>query len=369
MKALRRILAIALKEMRVLLGVPRSRFMILMPPVIQLFVFAWAATMEVRNVDVLVLNADRGYWSAEVLSRLRGSTTFRNIVEVESQAALTEAVNHQEVLLAMVFQNDFSRRVEQGEPAEVQLLLDGRRSNAAQIVTQYLEGMLADLGDATPRGQVLRSRIELMPVNWFNPNMDFQWFIIPNLIGMINFIMGVLITGLSVARERELGTFDQMLVSPAEPVEIAVGKLIPGCLIGLFHGTLFLLTARLFFDIPFVGSLGILYAAMLLFSLSVNSMGLMVSSCAATQQQAFLGAFTVAVPCILLSGFLMPINNMPIFLQQLSELNPLRHFIVIIQGVFLKDISLPAAMDSGARMAAIALASVVLAIWLFKRRA
>lgn len=366
----RQVCAIARKELLVLMGKPKSRFMVLIPPVVQIFVFGFAATMEVKNVDVLIYQQDTGIWSEEIISRLRGSPTFRHITFAESPARIEQALNTQEDLLVLAFQADFSRAIEKGIPASVQLLLDGRRSNAAQIVTSYVQQIIADVGSTTPRARATAApHIQTEILNWFNPNLNFRWFIVPNLIGMINFIMGVIVTGLTVARERELGTFDQMLVSPARPLAIAVGKLLPGCLIGLIHGTIFLVAAYFCFEIPFVGSLCILYGAMLLFSLSASSMGLMVSSFASTQQQAFLGAFTVAVPCILLSGFMTPINNMPIVLQYLSEINPLRHFIVIIQGVFLKDISLAAAWDSGSKIAAIALISAVLAVWMFKRRA
>lgn len=368
--AFRRILAIARKELLVLMGRRQSRFMVLIPPVIQIFVFAWAATMDVRNVDLVILNEDAGYWSQEVISLLRGSPTFRSLRFEHDPATAAEAVNRQQALAVMHFQSDFSRRVEKGEPAEVQLLLDGRRSNTAQILTQYVQRMVQELAVDTPAFVAAKPvRVEVEELNWFNPNLAFQWFILPNLIGTINFMMGLIITGLTVARERELGTFDQMLVSPAESVEIAIGKLIPGCVVGLVHGTIFFFSTIWFFGVPFVGSVVVLYVSMLLFSLSVSSMGLMVSSFASTQQQAFLGCFTVAVPCILLSGFMTPVNNMPMCLQDLSQLNPLRHFIVILQGLFLKDITMGAALDSGLRIAAIAAVSMLCAIWMFRRRA
>lgn len=369
MRRFRRILAIARKELLVLMGTRKSRFMVLIPPVIQIFIFAWAATMEVKNVDVVVLNEDRGYWSQEIISRLQGSPTFRSIQFITDSAQAAQAVNRQEALLILAFQEDFSATVERGEPGRVQILLDGRRSNAAQIVTQYIEEIVRRVGETTPSAlKTNLSKVDVIPINWFNPNLEFQWFILPNLIGTINFMMGILITGLTVARERELGTFDQMLVSPASPVEIAAGKLVPGCVIGLAHGTIFFISAIVFFNVPFVGSVVMLYASMVLFSLAVSSMGLMVSSFASTQQQAFLGCFTVAVPCILLSGFMTPVNNMPVILQDISQLNPLRHFIVILQGVFLKDISLAAAFNSGIRIAGIALVSVILAVGMFTRR-
>lgn len=370
MQTIRRILAIARKELLVLMGTRQSRFMVLIPPVIQIFIFAWAATMEVRNVDVLVMNDDAGYWSQEIISRLRGSPTFRDITFAFDTKKADEAVNRQKVLVVMRFQSDFSAKIERGVPAEVQLLLDGRRSNTAQILTQYVQEIVRDVALTTPAFVAARPvRVEAEPLNWFNPNLDFRWFILPNLIGTINFMMGMIITGLTVARERELGTFDQMLVSPASPVEIAFGKLIPGCVVGLVHGTIFFLSTVWFFGVPFVGSVAVLYGTMLLFSFSVSSIGLMVSSFASTQQQAFLGCFTVAVPCILLSGFMTPVNNMPLFLQHLSELNPLRHFIVILQGLFLKDITMSAAFDSSVRIAAITAVSMLCAIWMFTRRA
>ena len=202
----------------------------------------------------------------------------------------------------------------------------------------------------------------------FNPNLDFQWFFLPNLIGMITLMLGLVVTGLSIARERETGTFDQLLVSPATSVEIAGAKLVPGCVIGLIHGTLFILIAVFGFGVPLNGSLGLLYTAMLVFAFAAGAVGLMVSSLSATQQQAFLGSFTIGVPCILISGAITPIANMPVALQYATQLNPLRHFTVICQGVFLKEITRAAALESLAKMLLISLVAVGVAIWMFRRR-
>ena len=176
------------------------------------------------------------------------------------------------------------------------------------------------------------------------------------------------VTGLSVAREREVGTFDQLLVSPATPTEIALAKLLPGCIVGLIHGTIFLLITVFAFGVPFTGSLVLLYAAVFIFALASGGVGLMVSSLAATQQQAFLGAFTIGVPCILISGAVTPVINMPPFLQYASELNPVRHFTTLAQGVFLKDISLTAALLSLGKIALIALVCIFVAVSMFRRR-
>ncbi|WP_296305861.1 ABC transporter permease [uncultured Desulfovibrio sp.] len=368
----RRFAAIVRKELFVLMSNRVSRVMLIVPPLMQIVVFGWAATLEVRNVDVAVLRHDAGRLSTEVLHRLRGSPTFRHILFVDSEAALRQTVEEERALLALVFPQDFSRRAAAGEAAVVQVILDGRRSNAAQIAAYYLQTLLQDVGAQTPRGQAAATsvtpQLQVAGRCWFNPNLEFQWFFLPNLIGMLSFMLGLVVTGLSVAREREVGTFDQLLVSPATPTEIALAKLMPGCLVGLAHGTIFLLITVFGFGVPFTGSVCLLYAAIFVFALASGGVGLMVSSLSATQQQAFLGAFSVGVPCILLSGAVTPVINMPPFLQHASQFNPVAHFTVLVQGVFLKDISLAAAAVSLGKIACIALVCVSVAVWMFRRR-
>lgn len=185
---------------------------------------------------------------------------------------------------------------------------------------------------------------------------------------MLSFMLGLVVTGLSIAREREAGTFDQLLVSPATPTEIALAKLIPGCVVGLAHGTIFLLVSVFGFGVPFTGSVVLLYVAIFIFSLAAGGIGLMISSLSSTQQQAFLGAFTVGVPCILLSGAVTPVINMPMFLQHGSQLNPIRHFTTLVQGVFLRDITFEAASVSLLKICAITVVCVCVAVWMFRRR-
>ncbi|HZF61891.1 MAG TPA: ABC transporter permease [Desulfovibrio sp.] len=376
---LRRMATIVRKELLVLLCNKVSRMLIIVPPLMQIVVFGWAATMEVRNVDVAVLNQDSGNWSREIVRRLQGSHTFRSVTFLDGEADIRPTIERQKALFVMVFDDEFSRRVDAGTPAQMQVILDGRRSNAAQIASYYLETIVRGIGESTPRGQVALGaatgaaggapRLDVRVRCWFNPNLEFQWFFLPNLIGMLGFMLGLVVTGLSVAREREVGTFDQLLVSPATPTEIALAKLVPGCLVGLVHGTIFLLISVFGFGVPFSGSLVLLYVAMLVFAMASGGVGLMVSSLSATQQQAFLGAFTVGVPCILISGAVTPVINMPPFLQYASQLNPMRHFTTIVQGVFLKDITVAAAAVSLGKIACISAVAVSVAVWMFKRKA
>lgn len=375
---LRRMLTIVRKELLVLLSNRTSRFLIIVPPLLQIVVFGWAATMEVRNVDVAVLSRDSGLWSREILHRLEGAPTFRSVVHLEGAAAVRPVLDGQKALFVLVFDEEFSRNVERAQPAEMQVILDGRRSNAAQIAASYLNQIVEDVARTTPAGLAAQApregaatgapRLDVRTRCWFNPNLEFQWFFLPNLIGMLSLMLGLVVTGLSVAREREVGTFDQLLVSPATPTEIALAKLVPGCLVGLAHGTIFLAITVFGFGVPFNGSVALLYVAMLVFSLAAGGVGLMVSSLSSTQQQAFLGAFTVGVPCILISGAVTPVMNMPVFLQRASQFNPLRHFTTLCQGVFLKDITLASALVNLGKIGLISVAAVSVAVWMFRRR-
>ena len=370
----RRLLTIVRKELLVLFSNRVSRIMLIVPPLMQIVMFGWAATLEVRNVDVAVLDHDGGPLAADIVHRLRGSPTFRNVFFLSSEADIAPAIDSERALFALVLDQDLSRRAAAGREAVVQVILDGRRANAAQIAAYYLQTMLVDLAATLPRTRMAAQLstgvpdIALTIRCWFNPNLEFQWFFLPNLIGMLSFMLGLVVTGLSVAREREVGTFDQLLVSPATPTEIAIAKLLPGCIVGLIHGTIFLLITVFAFGVPFTGSLILLYAAVFIFALASGGVGLMVSSLAATQQQAFLGAFTIGVPCILVSGAVTPVINMPPFLQYASEFNPVRHFTTLAQGVFLKDISLTAALLSLGKIALIALVCIFVAVSMFRRR-
>ena len=361
MFSLQRLWAIAWKELMVLFFNKVSRILIIVPPLAQIVIFGWAATMEVRNVSFAVLDRDRGLGAERVVGAVLGSPTFVRMVQVTDEAEMLKVMDKGDVLFTLVFDSNFSRDLEAGRNASMQILLDGRRSNAAQIACHYVTNITSTLlAQGAAPGVVVR--------NWFNPNLEFQWFFLPNLIGILTFMLGLVVTGLTVAREREVGTFDQLLVSPATPTEIALAKLMPGCLVGVVHGSIFLLITVFGFGVPFTGSVVLLYAAILVFALASGGVGLMVSSLSSTQQQAFLGAFTVGVPCILLSGAVTPVINMPPFLQHASQFNPVAHFTVLVQGVFLKDISLAAAAVSLGKIACIALVCVSVAVWMFRRR-
>src|SRR6266404_4032591 len=247
-------------------------------------------------------------------------------------------------------------------PASAQLLLDGRRSNAAQITAQYVSTIMA-AGAAPP------ANAEVVIDNWFNPNLDYRWFMLPNLVGMLSLGVALMITALSVARERELGTFDQTLVSPATPVEIALGKLLPPLLVASVQATLYLLIVTLLYGVPFRGNLLVFYAAVLTFAEACAGVGLFISSLVHTQQQAFLGAFAVLLPFALLSGFATPVENMPWWLQFVTTINPLAHMLRLMQGLFLKGASVASLTPDLVKLLEIALCTTAAAVLLFRRKA
>jgi len=364
-----RLKALIIKELLAVLRDPKGRAIVIGPPIIQLFVFSYAATLEVRNVDVLVLNRDAGRWGYELVQRIDAAPSFREIIRVETPAEIREGIDRQQAIAAVVVGPAFSRDIESGTPADLQIILDGRRSNAAQIVAGYLGEIVAALSADVPTGGRPKARaVEVVPRNWFNPNLTYQWFMVPNLIAVIAMLMGIVVTALSIARERELGTFDQLMVSPLRTHEILTGKVIPPMLIGAFHTTVYVLAAVFFFHVPLEGSLLYLYAAAFFYLLSVVGIGLFISAISMTQQQAILGAFLFIVPAILLSGFATPIENMPDWLQPVTALNPVRYFLVVVRGVFLKDIPFGEVVRNTIPLLAIACVTLTAAAWLFRRR-
>jgi len=378
---LQRLLAIVRKELITMLRDPRARLALIIPPIIQLFIFSSAATMEVKNIAVALVDLDRGPYAADVQQRLAGSRSFTRLPHYANVASARGALEREQVIGILVLPSGFSADLAARRPASAQLLLDGRRSNAAQITAQYVSAIMAAEGaplsgaPAQPQaaggnaGLTPQPNAEVVIDNWFNPNLDYRWFMLPNLVGMLSLGVALMITALSVARERELGTFDQTLVSPATPVEIALGKLLPPLFVASVQATLYLLIVTLLYGVPFRGNLLVFYAAVLTFAEACAGVGLFISSLVHTQQQAFLGAFAVLLPFALLSGFATPVENMPWWLQFVTTINPLAHMLRLMQGLFLKDASVASLAQDLVKLLEIALCTTAAAVLLFRRKA
>lgn len=364
-----RILALIVKELLAVLRDPRSRIVLVGPPLIQLFVFSFAATLEVRNVVIGILNQDLGRGGWEVVRRIAGASTFTRVDTLRGVKDIEPYIDGRRGLLVVHIPEDFSRRVLRGEEGTIQVILDGRRSNAAQIVQNYLERMVSELSAEYVDDNGLQPpATELVVRHWFNPNLNYIWFTVPGLVGILTMLIGLIVTALSVARERELGTFDQLLVSPLQPWEILMGKTLPAMLIGAAEGSLILLAAIAVFSVPLNGSLALLYLAMMVFLAAIVGVGLFISALSTTQQQALLGAFTFMVPGTLLSGFATPIQNMPDWLQIVTLANPLRWFLEVVRGVFMKGMPAELVLANTWPMAAIAAVTLTIAALLFRRR-
>jgi ABC-2 type transport system permease protein len=378
---LQRLLAIVRKELITMLRDPRARLALIIPPIIQLFIFSSAATMEVKNIALALVDLDRGPYATDIQQRLAGSRSFTRLPRYANVASARGALEREQVIGILVLPSGFSADLAARRPASAQLLLDGRRSNAAQITAQYVSTIMAAEGaplsgaPAEPpaaggnAGLTPQPNAEVVMDNWFNPNLDYRWFMLPNLVGMLSLGVALMITALSVARERELGTFDQTLVSPATPVEIALGKLLPPLVVASVQATLYLLIVTLLYGVPFRGNLLVFYAAVLTFAEACAGVGLFISSLVHTQQQAFLGAFAVLLPFALLSGFATPVENMPWWLQLVTTINPLAHMLRLMQGLFLKGASVASLAQDLVKLLEIALCTTAAAVLLFRRKA
>jgi ABC-2 type transport system permease protein len=347
----------------------KSRMVLIMPPLVQLFVFGFAATLEVRNVTLAVLDEDRSAASLELVARFEGAPTFTRILRLTHESEIAPVLDERRALAVLHVGRTFARDLLSGGTAKVQVLLDGRRSNAALILQGYVGEIIARFNAQwTAATSPARPPPVLVTRAWFNPNLFTRWAIVPGLIGILTMLIGLVVTALSVARERELGTLEQLLVTPLTPAQIMIGKTVPALIIGLAEGSVILAAAVWLFRIPFTGSLALLYLSLLVFLLAVIGMGLFISALVKTQQQAILGAFLFMVPAVILSGFATPINSMPEWLQTATLVNPLRHFLVIVRGLFLKDMGWDVMVHSLWPMALIALVTLPMAGRLFRRR-
>ena len=366
-EAMLRILALIHKELLAILKDPRSRVSLFLPPVLQCLIFGYAATYDLSNVPYAVLDQDRSAASYDLLASLDGSGVFRRVAQLHNQAEIKPIIDQETALLVIVIGQDFQRRLTAGQPANVQVIADGRNSNTAGTALGYV-GAIVDSFNANWAAShgAVPPPLQVTMRAWYNANLETRWYMIPALIGTLTFLQTLLLTAMSVAREREQGTFDQLLVTPFRPFEIMVGKAVPSVLIGLIQATLILLVAQLWFRIPFVGSYVTLYAGLFLFLLAAVGMGLMLSAVVATMQQAMLYAFVIMMPFALLSGLTTPLSNMPEIFQDFTLLNPLRYAIDIAHRVYLEGAGLGQLVPDLWPMAIIATVTLSSAAWLFR---
>lgn len=342
-----RLSASIVKEFLMFWRDPKSRGLLIGMPMMQVLIFGFAATMDVKNVDLAIINQDAGRWSQELIQRASSAQFVGSTRYFDNMEEFGQAIERREVLLGLHFPADYSRKIISDNSGEVQVVIDGRRANSGQVAFSYLSAIAAemDLDIKRAQGGFISPPVAAVRY-WFNSNLEFRWFILPGVVATMSMMIALMMASLSIARERELGTFDQLLVSPSSPVEILVSKTIPPLVGSGFVGCLIIAIAVFGFGVPFQGSLPVLIAAMFPFVFSMVGVGLVISSVSNTQQQAVLGLFFAMMPTMLLSGFFTPVENMPLLLQYVAEASPLKHYLIIVQGSFLKSMPLADVLDN-----------------------
>ena len=358
-----RLICLIRKELQALLNNKQGRFILIMPVILQTALFPFAATMEVRNSSLGLYDEDHSAQSSELTQRLSQAAAFTHIVPLTSSGALQQAIDQQQVLIAVHIPADFSRRLQHDQDGQVQIIVDGRRSNSGQIASGYASQIIQQYQQDTqsePPARWVTRRI-------YNPNLEFRWHVLPSLVAIITTIGCLIVTALSVAREREEGTFDQLLVSPLTPLYIMIGKALPGMMVAFLQGSFIALVAHFLFGVPFTGAISMLLLGMLAYGLALSGIGLFISSLCTTQQQAFLGVFCFMVPAVILSGYVSPVENMPPLFQLIAQINPLTYFILILKGVFLKGFGLAQCWHYLWPLLLFAFCNLTLALQLFRR--
>ena len=364
-----RIAALVWKELLGVFKDRRSRYGIIIPPVLQCLIFGYAATYDLNDVPYAVYDESRSIESNDLLARLDATHIFHRVANLDRSIDIKSTIDNKDAILVVHIGQDFSRNLLLGKAASIQIIADGRNSNTAGVALGYVgaivEGFNADWrSDHSQAGPPVQVTMRA----WYNPMLETRWYMIPSLIGTITLMQTMMFAAMLIAKEREDGTFDQLRVTPLRPMEIMIGKALPAMLIGLVQATNILLIAQLWFHIPFEGSLLTLYAGLILFLLAAVGIGIFVSCFAHTMQQAMLYAFVLIMPFVLLSGLTTPVSNMPDIVQTFTMINPLRYAILITQRVYLEGVGVDRLIPYLWPMALIATVTLGSATWMFRHR-
>jgi len=354
----------------------RLRIFLILPPIVQLVIYGYAINFDIRQVPFGVFDEDRTQASESLLSRFTASEYFRLTDSINSDSELRDLIDRSRITLAVHTPKGFAAKIKANQPVPLQIILDATDSNTALIVAKYTRTILNDYAREMLQQTLrhlnlpkkLQTPVVIEPRAWLNPNLESKNAFVPGVIAMVVMLVSLMLTALSVVREREIGTMAQILVSPLSPLEFLCGKTIPFILISLVDVALITLMGVFWFEIPFQGSVGVLFIGTLAFLLSSVGLGLLISTTCSTQQQAVMAGTFVLTPAILLSGLIFPIANMAVIFQYITYVNPLRYFIVIVQGVFLGGRSLTALWPQMAAMAGLGVVFLGLSIIRFRGR-
>jgi ABC-2 type transport system permease protein len=377
-----RVFVIFRKELIQVLREPRMRILLFVPPMVQLVVFGFAVNLDVDHARIAWMDMDRTPASRDLRERFEGSGRFDVVALPRNEAEVHQTLDRGTAQAVVRVLPNFERDIKRGVPTQVQVLVDGTNSNTAELVSSYAQEIVADYAaGASAQRQNARimavspgaapnlsmPELDLRARVWFNPDLYSRNYFVPGVIANIIMVVTLMLTALAIVREKEIGAMEQLMVTPMRPIELMLGKTLPFAIVGLIDVGLVTAIALLLFHIPFRGSPALLVVCSVLYLMTTLGAGLLLSTISATQQQAMMANFFFSTPAFMLSGFAFPIRNMPIAVQYLTYLNPLRYFIEIVRGLFLKGVGFDVLWPQMAALAAFGVGVLGLAVVRFRK--
>ena len=365
-----------IKELIQVVRDKRTRFILIGPPILQMLVFGYAASFEIHNVSTVIVDLDHSQESRELISRFTSSPYFNIQAQLTSANQAHDLIDQGKTTLALEIDAGFAQKLRKGETAPLQVIVDATNSNTALIASSYVSQIALAFAQQAQQQRLYRvapqlidqiPSVQLQPRPWYNPDLRSRWFFVPGVIGSLTTLLVITLTSFAVVREREIGTLEQIMVTPIHPVEFILGKTLPFFLIGLFDALLIGSVGTFWFQIPFRGNIWVLLTGAVLFLICMLGMALLISTVSSTQQQAMVTAFFVIMPTITFSGFGFPISAMPQWMQTLSYAIPLRYFLIVLRGTYLKGVGFDILWPQMAALAGIGLFGLTVAILRFHK--
>jgi ABC-2 type transport system permease protein len=354
----------------------RTRFVLIGPPIIQMLVFGYAATFDIHHVPTVVVDLDHSQESRELVSRFTSSPYFDVQRQLTDSRQLGDMIERGDATVGLEIHAGFAQNLRKGQTAPLQVIVDATNSNTALVASGYISQIAQGYAQQYQLDHINRiapQLVEVMPSvslearPWYNPGLSSRWFFVPGIVGSLTLVLVIILTAFAVVREREIGTLEQIMVTPIRPFEFILGKTLPFFLIGLLDVSLIAVVGTLWFQVPFRGSVLVLLIGAVLFLLCMLGVGLLISTVSSTQQQAMVTAFFFIMPAITFSGFGFPIATMPHWMQLCSYAIPLRYFLIVLRGVYLKGVGMDVLWPQMAAMAGLGFALLTLAILRFHK--
>lgn len=354
----------------------RVRAVLIVPPILQMLIFGYAATFEIRHVPTAVVDLDNSQESRGLISRFTSSPYFDVQPELENSRRVTELIEEGRATVGLEIHAGFAQALRKGQPAPLQVIIDATNSNSALIAAGYVSQIAMSFGRDYQRERMARiapqlikvmPSIEVAPRPWYNTELRSRWFFVPGIIGSLTVVLVITLTAFGVVREREIGTLEQIMVTPIRPVEFILSKTLPFFLIGFFDICLIAIIGTLWFQVPFRGHLSVLLAGSVVFLLCMLGVGLLISTVSSTQQQAMVTSFFFIMPAIIFSGFGFPISTMPTWLQYLTYADPLRYFLVVLRGTYLKGVGVDVLWPQMLAMSGLGISLLTLSVFRFRK--